>query len=65
MRKNKRIDYLNMRKKRKMDYRNRPMNKSQSNFKKVSKIIVILLINVVLSVMRGKQTVTFMEKKFI
>ena len=36
MRKNKRIDYLNMRKKRKMDYRNRPMNKSQSNFKKVS-----------------------------
>ena len=48
MRKNKRIDYLNMRKKRKMDYRNRPMNKSQSNFKKVSKIIVILLINVVL-----------------
>ena len=36
-----------MRKKRKMDYRNRPMNKSQSNFKKVSKIIVILLINVV------------------
>ena len=48
MRKNKRIDYLNMRKKQKMDYRNRPMNKSQSNFKKVSKIIVILLINVVL-----------------
>lgn len=47
MRKSKRIDYLNMRKKRKMDYRNRPMNKSQSNFKKVSKIIVILLINVV------------------
>ena len=37
-----------MRKKQKMDYRNRPMNKSQSIFKKVSKIIVILLINVVL-----------------
>lgn len=48
MRKSKRIDYLNMRKKQKMDYRNRPMNKSQSIFKKVSKIIVILLINVVL-----------------
>ena len=47
MRKSKRIDYLNMRKKRKMDYRNRPMNKSQSIFKKISKIIILLLINVV------------------
>ena len=42
MRKSKRIDYLNMRKKQKMDYRNRPMNKSQSIFKKVSKIIDII-----------------------
>lgn len=47
MRKSKRIDYLNMRKKRKMDYRNRPMNKGQSVFKKISKIMLILLINLV------------------
>lgn len=47
MRKSKRIDCLDMRKKQKMDYRNRSMSKGQSVLKKISKILFILLINLV------------------